>query len=76
MATLTQQHSKNISKIIDNILNQIFGEKATRIIYTYLEDKYSIKKEETGEKIELFLQGLREFLKSGAFPVERKILEE
>lgn len=75
----TQQTCKEnnvISKIIDKVLRQVFGEEATRIIYLYLENKYSVKNYEIGEKIELFAKGLEEFLKSGAYIIEQKILED
>ncbi|MEM1539442.1 MAG: hypothetical protein QXW82_02190 [Candidatus Bathyarchaeia archaeon] len=73
----TQSNCKDIvSKVIDKVLRQVFGEDATRIIYRYLEEKYSVRSNEIGEKIELFAKGLEEFLKSGAYIIEQKILED
>ncbi|MCX8177915.1 MAG: hypothetical protein N3F10_06455 [Candidatus Bathyarchaeota archaeon] len=46
------------------------------MIYTYLESKYSVRRNEIGDKIELFARGLEDFLKSGARIIERKILED
>jgi hypothetical protein len=65
-----------ISKIIDRVLIQIFGKEASTMIYKHLERNYSVKKNEVGEKLELFAQGLENFLKSGAYVIERKILED
>lgn len=62
--------------IIDNILNQVFGKEATLLIYTHLERNYSLKRSEISDKIELFARGLEDFLKSGAYVIERKILED
>jgi hypothetical protein len=65
-----------ISKIVDHVLNQIFGEDATRLIYRYLESNYSVKRCEIAEKIDVFAKGLEEFLSSGAHVVERKVLQD
>ncbi|HXX86984.1 MAG TPA: hypothetical protein VEH86_00865 [Candidatus Acidoferrum sp.] len=65
-----------ISKVIDRVLTQIFGEKATRLIYRHLERNYSLKPNEIADKIDLFANGLEDFLSSGACVVERRILED
>jgi hypothetical protein len=64
-----------IFKIIDNVLKQVFGENATLFIYEYLEQRYSLRKSEFSEKIDLFAKGLEDCLSSGAFAIETKILE-
>jgi hypothetical protein len=77
--TVNQQTSKEkekIARIIDSVLRQVFGEEATRLIYRYLESNYSLKRIEIAEKIELFAKGLEGFLRSGAYVIERKILED
>lgn len=79
MESLKQQTTAGddkISKIIDRVLNQIFGKEATLLIYKHLERNYSVKRHELGEKLELFAKGLEDFLKSGAYAIERKILED
>ena len=79
METLIQQKNKNdekISKIIDRVLKQVFGQEATMLIYNHLENLYSLKPDEIAEKIDVFAQGLEEFLRSGAYVVERKILDD
>ena len=78
MQTRIQRARKDenkINKIVDSVLRQIFGEQATSLIYEYLENNYSLKRNEVAEKIDLFAKGLEEFLKSGAYTVEKEILE-
>ncbi len=79
MKTITQQTSKKeekISKIIDKVLKQVFGEEATLLFYRHLENSYSLRQDETAEKVEAFAKGLEDFLSSGAYVIERKILED
>jgi hypothetical protein len=65
-----------ISRIIDRVLTQVFGEQATHMIYRYLENNYSLKRNEVSAKIDVFAEGLEEFLRSGAYVIERKILDD
>jgi hypothetical protein len=79
METLIEQKNKNdekISKIIDRVLRQVFGQEATILIYNHLDRCYSLKPGEIAEKIDVFAQGLEEFLRSGADVIERKILDD
>lgn len=79
METILQQTNKTddrISKIIDKVLTQVFGKEATLLIYRHLEHNYHVKRNEIGKKIEVFAQGLEDFLRSGAYVIERKILED
>jgi len=79
MESMSQQvngKEDKISKIIDKVLRQVFGDEATHLIYRHLENNYSLKQDEITEKIEVFAAGLEEFLRSGAYVVERKILED
>lgn len=79
MKSITQQINKTeekITKIVDQVLKQVFGTEATRLIYKYLESKHSMKEGEIAEKIDVFAKGLEEFLKSGAHVIERKILDD
>jgi len=79
MQTLTQQtdaKEDKVSKIIERVLTQIFGKEATHMIYKHLERRYSVKRDEVGEKLELFAEGLEDFLKSGAYAIEGKILDD
>jgi len=79
MESITEQTNRiddKISKIIDRVLNQIFGKEATLLIYRHLEHNYRLKRNEIGRKIEVFAQGLEDFLRSGAYVIERKILKD
>lgn len=79
MEVLTKQAAakdERISKAIDRVLTQIFGKEAAHLIYKHLERNYSVKRNEVGEKLDLFAKGLEDFCKSGAYVVERKILED
>jgi len=46
------------------------------LIYRHLEARYSVRRDELAEKIDVFAKGLEEFLKSGAYIIEMKILED
>jgi 5'-deoxynucleotidase YfbR-like HD superfamily hydrolase len=72
----TRKENEKISKIIDRVMRQVFGDEATRLIYRYLENNYSVKRDEIADKIDLFAKGLENFLRSGAYVIERKILED
>lgn len=79
MQTITQQtdaKEDKVSKIIERVLTQVFGKEATRLIYKHLERRYSVRRDEVSEKLELFAEGLEDFLQSGAYVIERKILED
>jgi len=76
MATLSRKKEDKIFKIIDRVLTQVFGEEATRLIYKHMERYHSLKQSEISEKIDVFAKGLEEFLSSGAYVVESKILDD
>ncbi len=79
MNALIKQESKyddKVSKVVDKVLRQVFGDEAAHIIYQYLENRYTLRQDEIIEKIDIFAEGLEEFLKSGAFVIETKILED
>jgi hypothetical protein len=79
MEPLVEQASAKedrISRIVDKVLRQVFGEDAANLIFGHLEKCYSVRQGEVGEKIDVFARGLEEFLKSGAYVIERKILED
>ena len=76
MTQQTRKKEDKICRIIDKVLNQVFGKEATLLIYRYLENNYSVKRDEISEKIDLFTKGLEDFLRTGAYAIERKILED
>ena len=79
MHALTLQRHEcddKVAKAIDKVLRKIFGNEATGFIYKYLESRYSLSQDEIVEKIDVFAEGLEEFLTSGAHIIEMKILED
>ena len=76
METLLRKKEDKIFKIIDHVLKQVLGEEATFLIYKYLERHYSLSQSEFSEKIDVFAKGLEDFLSSGAFAIENKILDD
>jgi hypothetical protein len=62
-------------KSVDEALKEIFGETGARIIYDYLREKYSLKREEIPERLEDFENGLEKILSSGAWVTERMALK-
>jgi len=71
-----QNKDDRIAKIIDSVLVQIFGKEAAHLIYKHLERHYSVKRDEIAEKLELFTKGLEDFLNTGAYAIEKRILED
>jgi len=64
-------------RIVDKVLKQIFGEPATLVIYNYLEEKYSLKREDIPNEPEILAEGLEKYLSdSGASVVLGMILTE
>ncbi len=76
IANLKHKHDDTVSKTIDRVLKQIFRDEGRLLIYKYLEAHHSLKQDEITEKIDVFARGLEDFLSSGAYVVETKILEE
>jgi len=74
MSEKKKKLNKLIVKTVDEELKEIFGEAATLVIYGYLENNLSLKRERIPEKIELFSKGLEKFFGSGAYMLEKMIL--
>ena len=74
MSEKKKKLNKVIVNTVDEELKKIFGETATLVIYGYLENNFSLKREKIPEKIELFSQGLNKFFGSGAYMLEKTIL--
>ena len=72
MGGLNKEEDK-IFQIIDRVLNQVFGGEATRFIYDYLEQHYSLRQSDFSKRIEVFARGLEDRLSSGAFAAESRI---
>ena len=69
------KHDDRASKVIDGVLREIFGDEGALLIYKYLENRYSLRQDEFVEKIDVFAEGLEDFLSSGAYVIEKNILE-
>jgi len=69
------QFDQMLLKIIDEELRTLFGDAATSVIYSYLENKLTLKREKISQNIKIFDKGLNDFLSSGAFVVENLILK-
>lgn len=67
---------EKLFNIVDKVLKQIFGETASLTIYKYLEEKYSLKREDVPNKPEVFAEVLEAYLNSGASVVAGMILNE
>ena len=70
-----KEFNEQLLRAIDNALEQIFTESAMATIYNYLDKHHLLKREEIPEKLEVFIQGLEDFFKSGAAVVESVILQ-
>lgn len=78
MTTQNPQQDEYIEKLnqfIDRLLNQIFGQEAAQIIYSHLERNHSIRRHEIAQKLDSFNGALEKYLGSGAFVIEKAILE-
>jgi len=75
-ADAKEEFKKILLQTIDENLKQIFQDTATHIIYQFLENNYSLKREEIPEKLGTFMEGLQKFFRSGAHMIEQSILKE
>ena len=71
----TDKYEQMLNRAVDKTLKRVFGSTATNIIYTHLENNYSIRKNEIAENLESFSQAMQEYLNSGAAVIEKEILE-
>lgn len=61
---------KTVNEVVNDTLNEIFTETATRVIYNHLEMNYQLKPQNVAENIDTFTEGLKNFLSTGALAVE------
>jgi len=66
---------ETLCEIVDESLKAIFTEAATRIIYQHLAMNYDLQPENIAENVEVFEEGLRAFLSSGAQVIESIIIK-
>ncbi|MEM2098675.1 MAG: hypothetical protein QXU99_02870 [Candidatus Bathyarchaeia archaeon] len=62
MTSLSRAEEARVLEVINNVLKQVFGEKTTRLMYQYLEQRHCWSQREFSEKIDIFAKGLEEFL--------------
>jgi hypothetical protein len=71
------EKTEKLFKIVDKVLGQIFGETGTLVIYNYLEEKHSLKREDIPKELDLFTEGLEKYLSnSGASVVIAELFNE
>ncbi|MEA2089347.1 MAG: hypothetical protein U9O89_01110 [Thermoproteota archaeon] len=71
-----RKFEKALLKTVDGELKQIFGENATHVIYNYLKHDQRLEPKEIPQKIDVFFEGLHNFLGSGACVVEQTVLKK
>lgn len=59
----------------DEVLEEIFGEMATQIIYDYVEQHNSLRRADIPERLDAFMEDLEKLLGSGAVVVKKAIEE-
>jgi hypothetical protein len=67
--------SKKRFEVVNDTLNEIFIETATKIIYQHLEMNYQLKPENVAENVDTFKEGLEKFLSTGALAREGIIVK-
>ena len=76
METQLSPKEDKVFEIIDRVLKQVFGETSSRLIYEHLERRHSLSPSDFSGKMDVFAKGLEEFLSSGAYFIETKILND
>jgi len=72
-----EKKPQRLFNIVDKVLRQIFGEPAVLFIYKYLEEKYSLKREDIPDELEIFTEGLDKYLgNSGASVVLQTLFND
>lgn len=60
---------------VDETLKRVFKKPGAEAIYEYIENECHLKREEIGEKTNVFCAGLERMLGSGAVMIEKLILK-
>ena len=60
----TEKLNESLINAIDEALNQIFLVEDVETIYSYLENRFHLKREEIAEKLDVFARGLEDLLGS------------
>lgn len=74
-----EKEARNLDNLlldaVDETLRHIFKEEGAKVIFSFLENKCHLKREEIGEKAEDFSADLDRLLASARWVVEKMILE-
>lgn len=70
------KYDEVVLKCIDDVMKEIFGERAALIIYDYLEQCSSLKREDIPEKLDVLMQDLEKLLGSGAVVVKKAVVKK
>jgi len=60
----TEKLNESLINAIDEALNQIFLVEDVETIYSYLEDRFHLRREKFAEKLDVFARGLEDLLGS------------
>jgi hypothetical protein len=72
--TLRQGKSEEkLTRIIDEVLNQVLGHKAARTFYAHLENTHAIHRHEIALQLDLFNFALKEYFGAGSAVLEQTI---
>lgn len=72
------KNEEKLTKIIDEVLNQVLGHEAASMFYSRLETTHAIQRHEIALQFDLFNLALKEYFGAGATALEdmiRKSLE-
>jgi hypothetical protein len=76
MGTVPMRKDDKVFRIINNVLEGVFGDEATRLIYGHLERRYSLRQSEISGNMDVFAKGLEDFVSDGVLSIENKILND
>jgi len=71
----TETQDDLLLSVVDETVKQVFREAGAEVIYSFIENKCHLKREEIAERPEVFSAGLERLLGSAAPMVEKLILE-
>jgi len=71
----TETQDDLLLSVVDDTVKQVFKEAGAEVIYSYIENKCHLKREEIAEKPEVFSAGLERLLGSAAPVIEKMILK-
>jgi hypothetical protein len=73
-----EQRTKTFEECFVEAINEglkVLGDSGKQMIFFYLENNYSVKKDEIAKKPEAFATGIEKIFHAGALVIERLIVE-